>query len=549
MRRTPGPFIKPTSLPRASLLIAVIGLATKITGFLRITALTIHLGAIRPTDAFLTAFLIPETLYLFLTEGAVTSAFVPVFTRYALRSPDSFRRLLIQSSAIALVLASTLAALIGYGGHRIVYLVAPGFDSATVDSTRNLLQIILPYIPLTLMGAILTAASNAVGHYVSPALGPLLFNLCVIGSVPFSSPDHLSPLAWGVVVGGLAQLLVQMPYMVTTLQRHQEKENPEDPIDPENPNGSIGPEHSARSDLPPERVLDEIPPTRIHPGIREMTHLAIPLALTTAMIQFQILAERTIASTLEGGVITNLNLVQKLSNLPLGLIGMAVAVPLLPLLSLDWLAGRERTFGRRVERGVTTAFVLVTPIAVFFYLHAPDLVTILFRRGAYNAHSSEVAADLLRWYSLALPAISACYLLAGSFLATGDATTPSLLKGVLHLANIVLNFELIEMLDASTIPFCYSLMYNLNLILLVIFLHRRVRTIPILAITGTAVATLAIWVASGHLSHYAISRISVEGPLALTLDGALMTGLGGMAIFGFFARTRRPENPVESPGA
>lgn len=460
----PGPsWLKTPSVARTGALIAAIGLLTKVTGFVRITALVSHLGAVRSTDAFLTAFLIPETLYLFLTEGAISAAFIPVFTRHALLGRESFHRLLVASSAIALALSSLAALALALAGHRVITWVAPGFDSSTVEVTRQLLMVVLPYIPLTCLAAVLAAALNASGRFGAPAVGPLLFNLAVIASVPWSSRENLTPLGIGVLVGGILQLVVQIPVLLAAVGR-------------------------------PAMVLD----TR-HPGLREILALLLPLTLTNALIQLQVLVERTLSSTLAPGVITNLNLVQKLTNLPLGLIGMAVAVPLFPLLSRAWHQGDVERFRRLTVNGLLAVVCLILPLSWLFVLEADSLIRTMFVRGAYVSEPAAQAAAMLRLYASSMPAISGSYLLAGAFLARGEATRPALLKGGLHLVNIVMSFWLIARLDWATIPACYGIMYNVNLVLLILLMKSQQPELSLRRVTGVMLVAAAVWGGAGML--------------------------------------------------
>jgi putative peptidoglycan lipid II flippase len=408
---------------RSSALIAGVTLLTKVTGFLRVTAITGRLGATAATDAFLTAFLVPESIYVFLTEGAITAAFVPPFTRARAEGEGSFADLLAGAAGRVFALSGIAAVLVWVFAREITGLIAPGFPTETCEQAASLLALVAFYIPLAATAAVLFGALNARDHFLMPALGPLAFNVAMIAAVGFARPESVRALAYGVLAGGALQLALQMAVLVRA-----------------------GP-YRLRA------VVER------HHGLAEILALLVPLTFSLGVTQVQILAERVLASGLPAGVITSMNLVQKLVNLPLGLVGMAVAAPLLPALARARLAGDAPAFARSLARGLVAVVALITPLAVACLVASGPIVRVLFQRGAFGADRAADAATMLWHYAFGLPAVSVAYLLTGAFLAAGDAMGPALVRAGWLTANVALNYAWLSWMGVAGIPLAWSLMW------------------------------------------------------------------------------------------
>ncbi|MBI4864098.1 MAG: murein biosynthesis integral membrane protein MurJ [Candidatus Riflebacteria bacterium] len=497
----PEESVRPASsraLLRASGLIATVTLLTKITGFLRVATIAGRLGATPGTDAFLTAFLIPESLYVFLTEGAVTAAFVPPFTRALAGARGLFGCLLLWSALAVGLIASAAAAIVWGFSDTIVSLIAPGFDTTTAKLTAGLTRVVAWYIPLAAVAAVLFGGLHARGHFLSPALGPLLFNVAVITSAFFAFPGNVSPLAWGVLAGGLLQLLVQLPATLVGLPRALAR--------------------------PPEAV----------PGLAEMGRLLLPLSFSLGVTQIQILAERIIASHLPRGVITSLNLVQKLVNLPLGLVGIAVATPLVPALARFHLLDDRVGFAVALRRGLVILMGLIAPFTAICLVEPAGVVRLLFQRGAYGPAEVADAARMLWLYALSLPAVSGSFLLSGALLATGDALTPALVRAALLTGNIVLNFAWLPWLGSGTIPLCFSLMYLANVATLLVWMGFRQRLFKTAEVACRLVAPVGVALVAGYAASCALggSTTAHATPLEALL-GILSVGTAsGLSALG-----------------
>lgn len=480
---------------RSSLLVAAVTLATKLTGFLRVTTITARLGATAYTDAFLTAFLVPESLYVFLTEGAITAAFVPPFTRALSEGPGSFAHLVTATLARVTALGAIAGVALALFAEPITGLIAPRFAHDTSVLTAELLRLIAGYVPLTAAASVAFAACNARGRFLAPALGPLLFNLAIIASVYFSNPRSVHPLVCGVLLGGLFQLLLQIRPMGEGI---------------------------------PWRARAAVEP---HPGLPEIGRLLGPLTFSLGVTQVQILGERMLASGLADGVITSMNLVQKLVNLPLGLVGMAVAAPLMPALARHDAAGDAQRFAGELARALLAAVAAIAPLSAVCLVAPTEVVEVLFKRGAFGAEQVTGAARMLWHYAFGLPAVSVTFLITGAFLAQGVATTPALVRAVLLTANILLNWAWLDAMQVAGIPLAWSLMYIANALVLLALAARRhpslggarvLGSAAAVSLASVAAATLvgALWPAIAASRLVAIARLAAIGGAAAAASAA-----------------------------
>ena len=499
----------PRSLWRSSVLVAAVTLATKVTGFLRVTAITARLGATAYTDAFLTAFLVPESLYVFLTEGAITTAFVPPFTRALAESPASFGALVAATLARVTLLGVLAGAVLAAFAAPITSLIAPRFAQDTGLLTAELVRGIAPYIPLTAAAAVAFAACHARGRFLAPALGPLLFNLAIIASVYFSNPRNVHPLVWGVVAGGVLQLLLQLGPMCAGV---------------------------------PWRARAAVEP---HPGLPAIGRLLLPLTFSLGVTQVQILGERAIASGLADGVITSMNLVQKLVNLPLGLVGMAVAAPLMPALARHDAAGDRAAFAGALSRALLAAVAAIAPLSAVCLVAPADVVRVLFQRGAFGAQNVADAARMLWHYAFGLPAVSVTFLLTGAFLAQGVATTPALLRAVLLTGNLALNWAWLERMQVAGIPLAWSLMYVVNALCLLALASRRHPELRGARVLGASLAVSAAALAAAAL----VAQVPGGGPDAPRLAALARLAAIGAAAAGASAAAFLLARPVRGTEA
>ena len=308
-----------SQLVRALGSIGAATLASRILDFVRDMVVARAFGAGPLTDAFFVAYRIPNILRRLLGEGALSTAVVPTFSEYLLRrSRPEFDRLF---RAVLSVLLVTLCAVTVVGvavAPWLVPLLAPGFsaDPALLSLTVTLTRALFPYLVLVGLAALAMGALNAHGRFFAAALGPAALNVGMILSVlvlaRLMDPPVLA-LAIGVLIGGVGQLLVQIP----DLRR-------------------------AAVPLTPSRELG-------HPALRRIAGLLLPSVLGLATVQVTVFINTLLASLLPRGSISYLYYADRVMEFPLGVFGIALASAALPAMSRQAAAGDRAALARTVE--------------------------------------------------------------------------------------------------------------------------------------------------------------------------------------------------------
>lgn len=383
---------------RAAAALIGVGLATKATGFLRVAALTAAVGATHTGDAFFTAFLMPEVLYLWFTEGGLTGALVRVFEAYP--GARTRRALLGVLGVTSLLLGAAVWVL----AERLVALVAPGFGAGTQVQAVGYLRAASPYLPLALGSFLLQAAWNARGRFLPPALGPLAFNLSMLGAawLAADSGDAGRVLAGGLVVGGAAQLVCSL----------------------------------AAGRFPAEDGPEE---ASLRPALEEAMRVALPTVVLVGLLQLQFLFERSLLSTSVVGSITRFSTAQKLVNLPLGLVAVPVLTALVPYLTARALADPEGDVRPGLRAGVDALVWLMVPVTGLLASMPLEAMALLFGRGRFGSGDLHLTAELVEVAAPATLALALSMLMVRGYLARGDGRTPALVKGVGTAAVIVLD--------------------------------------------------------------------------------------------------------------
>lgn len=485
----------------------VVGAATllsRILGFIRDAVIAWYFGAGQNSDAFIAAFRIPNLLRKLLGEGSISNAFVPILTDYlAIDGKDEAFRL----ARSALWVLSIILVVISLGGILlspfIVKIIAPGFiDSPEkLSLTVTLTRIMFPYIFFIGLVALCMGILNVFGHFAAPALAPVLLNLAIIFSVFFLCPHLARPvlgLAVGVIIGGILQLLLQLPAMTGKGFNFWQK-------------------------------------TKIfHPGLKKMSRLMPPVILGGAVYQVNVLVGTLLGSFLPEGSVTVLYFADRLVQFPLGIFAIAAATAVLPSLSrqaaLKDLAALKDTFGYAVR---LTLFMTIPSMVGLIILREP-IITVLFQRGEFSLQATLLTAQALLYYAMGLWAFSAVRIVAATFFALKDTRTPMIMATASILANIVLGIVLMKPLAHAGLALATSLASVLNLTLLVYALRKKLGSLGWRGIAQSALKTLgsaavmgaAVWVAARVL-------IPADGAAFITLlAGLLACVVAGLAVFG-----------------
>jgi putative peptidoglycan lipid II flippase len=397
---------------RALLSVSGFTLLSRVTGFVRDMILAAVLGAGPVSDAFMVAFRLPNHFRAIFAEGAFNAAFVPLYSKIRAETGDesaaSFSavmlswQFLIQTTILALALLFMPV---------VVGALAPGFTDDPQQSALAiaLTRITFGYLILVTLVTQFSAVLNAHGYFKAAAAAPVLLNLAMIATLSFVAlfPDAAHAAAWGVLIGGGLELALLLLAMWA-------------------------------SGLSVRFAF----PSLTSPMQRFATAFG-PAVIGSAGVQIGLFADTILASFLAAGELTSLYYADRINQLPLGVIGVALGTVLLPEMSRRLSQGDSIGAGRAQNRAAALGLFLTLPCMALFLI-IPDIIMAgLFSRGAFNADASQAAAGVLQVYAIGLPAFILLRTITPLFHARGDTSTPARATLISIAVNLTIKLILI----------------------------------------------------------------------------------------------------------
>ncbi|MEL6585745.1 MAG: murein biosynthesis integral membrane protein MurJ [Pseudomonadota bacterium] len=375
-------------------------LLSRVLGFVRDILIARFLGTSAAAEAFFIAFSLPNMFRRFFAEGAFNMAFVPLYAKKLEaegEDADAFARDAMAAMVVILTVFTVLGIVLM---PALVYAMASGFaEDGRFDLTVTYGRIAFPYILHISLAALISGVLNSSGRFLAAAAAPALLNVVFIGAMALvwfgvvpapevTAETYGKALIWAVPVGGGAQLALVWWAA-----------------------------HRAGHHVLPRRR------PRLTPELKRLLVIAAPAALAGGVVQVNLLVGRQVASYFEGAVAW-LNYADRLYQLPLGVVGIAIGVVLLPDLSRrvrsDDLAGQRAAYSRATE----FSLLLTVPSAVALLVVPVPLVSVLFERGAFGPDDTAATAIALMIYALGLPAFVLQKVLQPLYFAREDTRTP-----------------------------------------------------------------------------------------------------------------------------
>lgn len=462
--------------------LSLLTLASRILGLVREMTRAAFMGTGTLADAFTVSFLIPNFLRRLFAEGSIAVAFIPTFKGYLLAGDREESENFLCSMHTVLSLLVGLTVLLGIALTPLIVLLFRSDPAETIVLTRMM----FPYLALVSFAAFLQGILNSVHVFVPAGIAPILFNLGFI-AVPYALapflPNPARALAVGVLVGGLAQALCQLPAVLRRGYRFH----------------FISPVRAFRN-----------------PGMRKVLALIAPTILGMAAYQVNELVCTAVASGAGVGVATSLTFSLRLQELVLGIFAVSIGTVMLPDLSERAKRGEWEAFSDRLE-GALKAIVLVTiPVAVFSMIEGRDIIVLLFKAREFGADSVDLTVRAFFFHMTGLFFIAANRILAPAFYAREDTKSPVQAGMASFAVNIALAVLLAGPMGGGGIALALSLGSALNTVILVWLLIRR--RIP--GISGAA----------ARVARYALRILVFSAPAgvaAFLVRKALETPLSG----------------------
>ena len=393
-------------------------LISRVTGFVRDMVLAYFMGAGVMSDAFVVAFKLPNLFRNLFAEGAFTSAFVPLFSQ-KLVSEGKKKSVFFASQAmmILVVIVSLLIVLFELLMPYIVTILAPGFHNnpEKIALAVQLCRITFPFLLLVSIVSFQSGILNSFEKFAAPAVTPVILNLTMILSafvfVPFM-PTAAHGFALGITTAGLLEML----WLYFNLR-------------------CIG------ITLHPYLRLAKI---MHNPEIKTLFKRIAPGVVGAGIYQINMAVDTILVSLIGTGAISWLYYANRLQQLPLGVVGAAISVALLPILSKYLKAGDIENARTTQNQAVEYGLLLSLPAAVLLIVLANPIVTFLFRHGAFNAHAAQMTAYAVAAYSVGLPCYVMTKALMPNFFARGDTVTPVKYSFWVFVTNLIFNLLLMR---------------------------------------------------------------------------------------------------------
>lgn len=500
------------SLLRSAATVSSFTLFSRITGLIRDILIASSFGAGPLTDAFWVAFRIPNLLRRLFAEGAFSQAFVPILGQVRSTRPHEDVRILLDRVALLLTAALMVITVAGIiATPWVVSAMASGMRTAARQTEFNaavwMTRMMFPYIVCMSLVAFASGVLNTWSRFAVPAFTPVLLNIAMIGASLFLTPYFDTPiyaLAAGVMIGGVAQLLVQWLAL-------------------------------ARLGLLP-RYSPRLRQAWQDPVVRRILRQMLPAILGVSVAQISLLINTNIATWLTPGSVTWLSFADRLMEFPTALLGVALGTVLLPSLSAAHARQDHGAYSALLDWGLRLVLLLGLPAAMGLALLSDGLVATLFNYGAFSGHDVLQTRLAVMAYSAGLLGLLAIKILAPGFYAKQDIRTPVKIAIFVLILTQVFNLIFVPRFAHAGLALSIGLGATVNALLLVVLLCRRklyepgpgwlwfsLRIIPPLAALGAV-----LWTANQYLDWVALGAHPGQRVLWL---GSVMLAAG----FAYFA--------------
>lgn len=507
-------------IARAAGILGGATILSRIMGMIRDMVVSRLFGAGFATDAFFAAFQIPNMLRRFFAEGALTSAFVPTFSEYYTQKGEDEARALANVCFTLLTIVMALITILGIiFSPQIVYLMFPGFatEPSKLELTVFLNRLMFPYIFFVSLVALCMGILNTLRHFFTPAISTVFLNLAMILSALLLHGLFTVPivaLATGVLVGGLLQLLLQLPVL-------WRKGFP----------------------LRPDFNFN-------NPAVRRIALLMGPSIFGVGVYYLNITVGNILASLLPQGSVSYLYYAQRLFEFPQGIFTVSIAQAVLPSMSRQAAEGDIPALKDSLLFGLRLTIFITIPAMIGLIACATPVFSLLFMGGEFDFAKAEQCGRALVQYSLGLTCVAMVRVLAPAFYALKDTRTPVMTAFIAFLLNLGFSLLLMRSMLHAGLALASSLAAFGNMLLLLWLLRRKIGSFGGRTLLVASVKTALAAIPTGMVASYLLRLADWSQPGAKLLKSGVVTVsvLAAMVVYAALSLLLKSQEASEAAG-
>ncbi len=503
------------ALWRSTFTVSAMTMLSRILGLIRDMVLLSVFGSGKDFDTFVVAFRIPNFFRRLFAEGAFSQAFIPVLTEYKTQKLHADVQVLISRVFGGLLLITSVLTFIAMvAAPAILYVYAGGFsdDPAKFALLVDMFRLTFPYLLFMSLTAFASSILNSYGSFTTPAFAPVLLNLVMILAALFLSP-YLNPailsLGWAVLIAGILQLAIQLPEL-----------------------------WRKKLLIPPKLDFK-------HEGVQRILKLMLPALFGVSVTQINLLLNTFWASHMQDGSVSWLYTAERMTELPLGLIGVAIGTVILPMLSNKSADQDMQKFKAMMDWATKVILLVGIPASIALCMLATPIIQTLFQHGEFTLRDTQMTALALQCMSAGVISYMLIKVFAPGFYAQQDTKTPVRIGIITVFANMIITLILLGIFyligwkaQHMALALASSGSALVNAVLLYVALHRRNiyrfqghwKKIIIQFVIANIIMIIVLWLGLQWYSGHANVWVRVGELLALCISGAVAYAIALLAM-------------------
>lgn len=489
----------------AGIMMAAI-LASRLLGLVRNAVISYQFGQKYWADVYFGAFQIPDLLFFLIAGGALSSAFIPVFTEYITKGREKEAWHIFSTVACVMFVVVSGFVLLGeIFAAPLMHLVNPGFSPQKAADTVPLTRIVLPAQICFFLGGLLMGTQQAWQMFLIPALGPIIYNLGIIlGGLLLAPWLGVAGLCWGALCGAIAGNFALQLWAVRRMG-----------------------------------MVFHVSFNWKHPDVMKVWKLMLPVVLGVALPQVSIWINRAFASRLGDGPVAALNNANQFMQVPLGIFAQAMAVAIFPTLSAQAAQQQFAQMRATASQGMRVLLFLTIPSSVFMIVLATPIVQFLLEGGKYGPDDTALAASALVYYCIGIFAWSGQSILSRSFYALQDSRTPVVIGTGITFLFIPMNWLFMDTLRMGIrgLALATTVAASLHMFVMLGVLRRRLGGIEghkMAASVGKTLVATGVGGAVCWMTRQVVTALLASHGMPVKLHAMVVLMSGGLAGMGVY---------------